>query len=134
MDGSSPAMREDPPIETGDEAAEHSLLEDVEAAIEDGKTYLEAELAFQRTRAVFVADRAKDAALFAALGGALALLALVALTVGLVIALVPLLTAWGAAATVTGLWLLLAALFLRMAMKRWRKLIGAFLAKGERQE
>jgi hypothetical protein len=112
-------------------ADERSLLADVEAAIDDGKTYLEAELAYQKTRAAFAADRAKDAALFAALGGALALLALVALTVGLVIALVPLLTAWGAAAAVTLLWLLLAGVFLRMAAARWRRLIGAFLAKDE---
>jgi hypothetical protein len=120
--------------DTDGEAPDRSLLEDVEAAIEDGRTYLEAELAYQRTRAAFAADRAKDAAEFAALGGALALLALVALTVGLEIALAPLLTAWGAAAAVTGAWLMLAAVFLRMAATRWRKLIGMFLATGERDE
>lgn len=114
-------------------ADERSLLEDFEAAVEDGKTYLEAELTYQKTRAAFAADRAKDAAIFAALGGSLALLALVALTVGLVIALVPLLTAWGAAAAVTGGWLLLAAVFLRMAATRWRKLIGTFLARDEHE-
>lgn len=122
------------PGEAGEEASDRSLLDDVEAAIDDGKTYLEAELAYQRTRAAFVADRAKDAALFAALGMSLALLALVALTVGLVIALVPLLTAWGAAAAVTGTWLLLAVVFMRMAAARWHRLMGAFLAKGERDE
>lgn len=133
-------MRDEEPIpdeadgEAAAEAADRSLLEDVEAAIEDGKTYLEAELTYQRTRVAFAVDRAKDAAVFAALGGALALLALVALTIGLVIALVPLLTAWGAAAAVTGSWLLLSAIFLRMAAIRWRKLIGAFLAKTEREE
>lgn len=115
-------------------ASERSLLEDVEAAIEDGKTYLEAELTYQRTRAAFAADRFKDAALFAMIGISLSLLALVALTVGLVIALVPLLTAWGAAAAVTLGWLALAAVFLRMATARWRKLIGAFLARTERDE
>jgi hypothetical protein len=122
------------PDEAEGESPERSLLDDVGAAIEDGKTYLEAELTYQRTRAAFAADRAKDAVLFAALGGALALLALVALTVGLVIALVPLLTAWGAAVAVTGAWLVLAAIFLRMAAARWRKFIGAFLAKTEGEE
>ncbi|HTM95592.1 MAG TPA: phage holin family protein [Croceibacterium sp.] len=125
---------EDPLPETGEEADERSLLDDVGAAIEDGKTYLEAELAYQRTRAAFAADRAKDAAVFAALGGALALLALVALTIGLVIALVPLLTAWGAAAVVTGAWLALSVVFLRMAAARWRRLIGMFLSNTEREE
>lgn len=126
-------MREEelPPDQTGGEADDRSLIEDVQTAIEDGKTYLEAELAYQRTRAAFAAERAKDAAVFAALGGALALLALVALTVGLVIALAPLLTEWGAAAAVTGLWLLLSAIFLRMATTRWRKLIAMFLASSE---
>ncbi len=125
---------EDPLPETDEEADERSLLDDVGAAIEDGKTYLEAELAYQRTRAAFAADRAKDAAVFAALGGALALLALVALTIGLVIALVPLLTAWGAAAVVTGAWLALSVVFLRMAAARWRRLIGMFLSNTEREE
>jgi len=129
-------MRDDPlpdetvgPDETEGQAAERSLLDDLQATVEDGKTYLEAELTYQRTRAAYAVDRAKDAALFAALGGALALLALVALTVGLVIALAPVLTAWGAAAAVTGAWLLLAAIFLRMAAVRWQKLMAAFLSK-----
>jgi hypothetical protein len=136
MDGSPPAMRDDDtrPGNPDESVNERSLLEDVEAAIDDGKTYLEAELTYQRTRAAFAADRAKDAAVFAALGMSLALLALVALTVGLVIALVPLLTAWGAAAAVTGSWLLLAMIFLRMAATRWRKLIGAFLKRDEHGE
>lgn len=115
--------------DTGPAGEARSLLEDVEAAIEDGRTYLEAEFAYQKTRAAFIADRAKDAAIFAAIGGSLAVLALVALTVGLVLALTPYLTAWGASATVTGAWLVLAAIFLRMARVRWRKLIGAFLER-----
>lgn len=128
-------MRDEPLPEDGaGDPGDRSLLEDVEAAIEDGKTYLEAELTYQRTRAAFAADRFKDAALFAAIGMSLALLALVALTVGLVFALVPILTAWGAAAAVTLAWLALAALFLRMATARWRRLMSAFLARGEREE
>jgi hypothetical protein len=136
MDGSPPAMRDEDtlPGEPDEPVNERSLLDDVEAAIDDGKTYLESELTYQRTRAAFAADRAKDAALFAALGMSLALLALVALTVGLVIALVPLLTAWGAAAAVTGAWLLLSAIFFHMAATRWRKLIGAFLKREEHDE
>lgn len=122
------------PDNTDDGASERSLIEDVEAAIEDGKTYLEAELSYQRTRAAFAADRFKDAAVFAAIGMSLALLALVALTVGLVIALAPLLTAWGAAAAVTLAWLALAAVFMRMATARWRKLISVFLMREDSEE
>lgn len=131
MDGSPLPMADkdpDKPAEAGD-APERSLLEDVETAIDDGRTYLEAELAFQKTRAAFVADRAKDAAVFAAIGGALMVLALVALTVGLVFALAPYLTALGATAAVTLVWLALGAIFIRMAAVRWNKLIGAFLER-----
>jgi len=113
---------------------QRSLFDDMEAIIEDGRTYLDAEIQYQKTRAAFVADRAKDAAIFAAIGGALALLALVALTVGLVIALAPHLTAWGAVAAVTGSWALLAAFFIRMAARRWQRLLGAFLERKEGDE
>ena len=116
-----------------DGAPERSLFDDVEAAIDDGKTYLSAEIQYQKTRAAFVADRAKDAAIFAALGGALAVLALVALTVGLVLALTPHLTAWGASAAVTLLWLFFAFIFIRMAARRWHKLLGAFVERGEEE-
>jgi hypothetical protein len=122
------------PDESGEAGElERSLFDDVQAAIEDGKTYLEAEVTYQRTRAAFAADSFKDAALFAGLSMSLGLLALVALTVGLVIALQPLLTAWGSVAAVTGAWLLLAAIFMRMAAARWRKVISMFL-KTERRE
>src|SRR5690606_33276189 len=85
------------------EGAERSLLADVEALIDDGKTYLEAELAYQRTRAAFVADGAKSAVILFAMAVLLAFLALIGLTVGLIIALTPILTAWGASALVVAL-------------------------------
>ncbi len=109
----------------GDQAELRSLRDDVEALIDDGKTYLEAELLFQRSRAAFVADRAKDAVLFAALGIALGGLALIGLTVGLIIALTPWLTAWGASAVVVALLMLGAALALGAAKRRWKRLMLA---------
>jgi uncharacterized membrane protein YqjE len=102
-----------------------SLREDVEALIDDGKTYLEAELIYQKTRAAFVADRAKDAALFAVLAAAFGVLALIGLTVGLIIALTPLMTAWGASALVVALLLIGAGLSLRAASRRWARLMAA---------
>lgn len=120
--------------ETDNGEPPRSLFEDVEAIIEDGRTYLDAEIQYQKTRAAFVADKAKDAAIFAAVGGSMALLALVALTVGLVIALEPHLTAWGAAAAVTGAWALLAMIFIRLAARRWQRLVGAFLTRKEGEE
>lgn len=80
-----------------------SLFDELGALIADGKTYAEAEIAFQKSRAAYVGDSAKGAV---ALGiGALAFihLALIALAVGLVIALAPLIGAWGATGLVVGL-------------------------------
>ena len=109
----------------GDSAEARSLFEDVEMLIEDGKTYLEAELNYQKTRAIYVADRAKAAVVFGAIAGALAFLALIGLTLGLIIALTPLLTAWGASAVVVGLLALGALLSGRAAARRWNRLMDA---------
>ena len=108
-----------------DDEPERSLVDDVEALIEDGKTYLEAELAYQKTRAAFLAEGAKGVALLGALGIAFVLLALIGLTVGLILALTPLITAWGATAVVVGLLLLGALLAVRTAAKRWSRMMAA---------
>ena len=107
------------------EGEERSLLEAVRALIDDGKTYLETELVFQKTRAAFVADRAKSTIVFGAVAALLGFLALVGLTVGSIIALTPLLTAWGASAVVVGVLLLAAALAARAAGRKWKGLMHA---------
>ena len=86
-----------------DQTAEHSLTDDIASLYEDGKTYLESELTYQKTRAKFVADQGKQAAVLGV--GALALLhlALVGLTIGLIIGLAPFITIWGSTALVVGL-------------------------------
>ena len=107
-----------------------SLREDVEILIEDGKTYLEAELNFQRTRALYVADSARSAMVHGAVAAAFGFLALIGLTVGLIIALTPWLTAWGASALVVGLLILAGVIALRGAMRRWNRLMEA-LGRGD---
>ncbi|HEY7807249.1 MAG TPA: phage holin family protein [Croceibacterium sp.] len=107
-------------------AEERSLIDDVEVLIEDGKTYLEAELNYQKTRALFVGDRVKGTVLFALVGFVFAWMALIALTVGLIIALTPPLSAWGATAVVVIVWLLIAAIALTIAAGRWKELGKAF--------
>jgi hypothetical protein len=109
----------------GFDAEPRSLIDDVHALIDDGKTYLEAELGFQKTRAAFVADRAKSTMVFGAVAALLAFLALVGLTVGSIIALTPLLTAWGASALVVLLLLAAAALAARGAARKWNSLLRA---------
>lgn len=108
-----------------DEGDVRSLLADIQALIDDGRTYLEAEVTFQRTRAIFIADRAKSAAFFGAIAALFGFVALIGLTIGLIIALTPLLTAWGASALVVLLLSLLALLSARAASRRWGTLVSA---------
>ena len=110
-----------------DEAAEsRSLMDDVEVLIEDGKTYLEAELSFQKTRARFAGDRAKGVALYGLLGLMFAWMALIGLTIGLIFALTPSLGAWGATGVVVAIWLVIAGVAFRAAAGRWRALVASF--------
>ena len=111
-------------------AEERSLIDDVEVLIEDGKTYLEAELNFQKTRVAFVAAGAKGVALWMLVGFVFAWMALIALTVGLVIALTPPLSAWGATAVVVIVWLLVAVIAMTVAAGRWRALAKSFEPEG----
>lgn len=124
------ALRDAPePTGAADEA--RSLTEDLEALIEDGRTYLEAELVYQKTRAAFVAEHAKRALVFGAGAALLGFLALIGLTVGLIIALTPLLSAWGASALVVALLLLGAWVAVRAASRRWNKVMAAIQAQSE---
>jgi len=127
-DADMPELSDDAPLAEGQgvlEGEERSLLDDVRALIDDGKTYFEAELGFQKTRAAFVADRAKSTMVFGAIAALLGLLALVGLTVGSIIALTPLLTAWGASALVVTILLVAAALAARAAGRKWSSLMRA---------
>jgi hypothetical protein len=116
----------------GDEAAgNRSLIDDVEVLIEDGKTYLEAELNFQKTRALFAGERARGVALYGLVGIAFAWMALIGLTIGAIFALTPTLGGWGATAVVVAVWLICAALALRVAAGRWRALVASFDPKDQ---
>jgi len=131
-DAGLPEAPEASPADEDDAPDLRSLREDVEALIEDGKTYLEAELIYQKTRAAFVAEEAKAAFVFGAVGAAFALLALIGLTVGLIFALSPWLTAWGASAVVVGLLAIGAFLAMRAASRRWSRLMKAIDTEPDR--
>ena len=98
-----------------------SLLDDAEDLLVDVRTWAEAELAYQRTRARFVGHSAKRAIALGIAGALFALFALGGLTVGLIIALTPHLTAWGATAVVVVALLVLAFLAVNAAGKAWRE-------------
>lgn len=109
---------------------EEGLFEEVASLIDDGRTYAQAEIAFQKTRAKLAGTSIGFAA--AAIVVALILLhiAFLALAVGLVIALAPLVTIWGAIAIVVGGLLLIVLLLGRFAYKR-AKTLSALFSKPE---
>ena len=117
QDGS--AQPADPVLET------RSLGDDIEAFFGDARTYLDAEMSYQKTRAGFVADRLKRTIAFGAVAAYIAVLATIGLTVGLIIALTPLITAWGATALVVLALLLIAYLLVRKAARAWGDIMGA---------
>lgn len=81
-------------------AGDDSLLGGARALFEDGQTLLAAEIEFQKARAGFVLGRAKGILVLAALALVLLFFALMALVMGLLLALAPLIGPWGALAVV----------------------------------
>lgn len=98
-----PDVPDDFDPEPADPAGEPSLLDDLKTLLGDGKNYVEAELAFQKSRAGHTAALARLSAVYLAVALALVHLALIALVVGLVFALSPLVGPWLATGIVVGL-------------------------------
>ncbi len=112
---------------------DESLVEELAALIDDGKTYAEAELAFQKARAG-LAGRSIGVALGLAIVAIILLhIAFLALAVGLVIALAPLVSIWGAIAIVVGGILLLVGLLGYGAYSKG-KLLGALFAAPAKED
>lgn len=114
------------PDDAGEGAHGPSLAEDVFALLEDGKTYAEAEVAFQKSRAGFTANRLKGAIAFGLGAFGVFHLALIAFTVGAVIALMPLIGPWGATAVVTVALILVGVILLRLLKGRIDDIRNAF--------
>jgi hypothetical protein len=127
-----PALAPEPDAGTGEEGSSgfETLRDDVAALVEDARTYAEAEIAFQKTRAALVARHSGRA--LAALVLALVLLhiALIALAVGAVLALAPLVTIWGAILIVVGAMLAGVGVLVWVAL-RDGKLLAALFAPGD---
>jgi hypothetical protein len=110
-----------------EEAVEdRSLLEDLHALYDDGKTYASAELTFQKTRAGFAAGKFKSVAIFGAGAAVLGLLAGIGLTVGMIMALATLIGPLAATLVVVGVLMIVAFLLVRSAGKKWGELMSAF--------
>ncbi|OCC24730.1 hypothetical protein MB02_04430 [Croceicoccus estronivorus] len=107
-----------------------SLFDDVSGLIDDGRTLIEAELAYQKTRFAYAGRRGRNAVVFGILAAILAVFALFGLVVGAILALTPHFTAWGATGVVAGLLLISGILFALLAARNAR-LIAKVFKEGE---
>ncbi|MBB3032970.1 phage holin family protein [Alteriqipengyuania lutimaris] len=120
-----------PPRTTrADEEPLGSLFDDAYALYEDGRTYVEAEVAFQKSRAGYASRETGSGVVFAL--GALAFLhlALIGLVVGLIIALTPIVGAFAATGIVVGTLLVLMAIVGLLARSRFKRVSRAFKGDG----
>jgi hypothetical protein len=114
-------MADDQPPLITEDAAERSLVDDVRQLANDGRTLLEAELAYQKSRALVAGQAAKGVAGWGALALAMVFFALMALVLGLVLVLAEAIGAlWATLAAFLGL-LGIAALCGWIAMRRWQR-------------
>ncbi len=120
----------EPEASADDTATFTSLKDDLTVLVEDARTYAAAEIAFQKTRAGLAGKKAGRAVVFLVLALVLLNLALIALAVGVVIALAPLVTIWGAIAIVVGV-LLAGVALLVMAAASEGKTLGAMFGPGD---
>lgn len=91
-----------------EEFTEVSLAQDLRQLADEAKALAQAEIAFQKSRAAFVSNETKTIGLLAIAALVVIFFALMALVVGTVIALGPLVGPWGAMALVTIALLILA--------------------------
>lgn len=118
--------------EADDRADEdRSLLDDIGDLVGDAQTWFDAELSYQKVRAAFIGANLKQAVVLGLAAAVLVVVAVMGLTFGLILALVPLVTAWGATAIVAGVLLLGALLCGRRASTAWAALMSAVKEKDE---
>ncbi|GAA4643861.1 hypothetical protein GCM10023115_18210 [Pontixanthobacter gangjinensis] len=107
-----------------------SLTDDINALVDDGKTYVEAELAFQKTRLALVANRSKSGIGLVLAALAFLHLALIGLVVGGIVALIPVMGPVGAMLVVVGILLIGMAGFLFAARGKFSSVSAAFKDEG----
>lgn len=124
--GFSEADHHAPQTTRADEEPLGSLFDDAYALYEDSRTYLEAEVAFQKSRAAYAAHESKSGLVFAMSAMAFLHLALLGLVVGMILALEPYLGAFGAMGATVGVLVVLGVLFALMARGRFNRISRAF--------
>lgn len=116
-----------PEAEEASASAETTLSEEWQGLIASGKAAFESEIAFQKARAALVGGALGRIAALGALVLALLFFVLMALVMGLLLALTPLLGAWGALGAVAGgllLLTLLAGLGILSGLRRLKRVFA----------
>ena len=101
------------------------LIAELRLLAGDAASFLRSEVSFQTARARVAGLGLRKVALGAVFAFVFVVFALGGLTVGLLLALTPLVTAWGATAIVVGLLLLGAAGCGLVALRAWRQMLRA---------
>ncbi|MEP7222096.1 MAG: phage holin family protein [Novosphingobium sp.] len=106
------------------------LFDDLRQIGADARNFAQAEIAYQKSRAVLATAAVRDVALLALAGFVFGVFALVGLTVGLLLALTPMIGPWLATLAVVGVLLLATLVCLMRAKRRWQTMT-AFLSEGK---
>lgn len=99
-----------------------SLREDLRLLAADAKSFVTAELAYQKARAAYASEKAKTISLLGVIAATAIFFAALAAVVGTVIALGPVLGPWGAMAAVTLALLAIALICGLIAMNHLRQM------------
>lgn len=105
-----------------------SLADDLRELADNAHTLVEAELAYQSARAAYAWNRGRSIALWLIVAVMAAFFALVALVVGLLLALIPYVGVWGSLGIVAVGLAAIAGLSVLRASAKFRRMRGALLA------
>lgn len=126
------AVRPDVPVDHPDDEKE-PMGEQLHRLYTDGRYLIEHELGFQKRRLKFVGQQGKSAAGLIVVALTFVVGGLLALILGVLLALIPVLGEWGATIAVTSGSLVVAVLAHRLAMSRIKS-IGRVFAKDDQPE
>lgn len=105
-----------------------SLAGDLRELADDTQTLVEAELAYQSARAAYAWNRGRGIAIWLIVAATAGFFAMVALVVGLLLALIPLVGVWGSLGIVAAGLILLAVFAARRAAGKFKRMRTALLA------
>jgi predicted PurR-regulated permease PerM len=120
---------EKPAVTVGEEARQRHLEDDLRDLVDHGLAYAKAEVEWQKARVGYATGRVRSIAVLGLVAFLLAFVARVALTVGLVIGLTPLIGAIGATLAVFGVLILIAAICALSARGQWRRMMAALSSR-----